>query len=125
MLAQFELIVFNQPKVLYGRVEKIIQCQLPDDPAFRDFSGKLRLLAYITPCKTNGKDTSQELTFYHTETAPIITDLTTIWAVVGRVQTTGGPTTRKQWGIIDRSMALARTSFEDEDLSDEDDDDGD
>jgi hypothetical protein len=112
--------------VLYGRVEKVIQCQLPDDPAtFGDFSGKLRLFAYITPCKTDGKDASQELTFYHNETAPIITDLTTIQAVVGRVQTTGGMTNRKQWGIIDRSTALVRTAFGHEDLSDADDDDDD
>jgi hypothetical protein len=119
MSAKFELIVFDLPKVLYGRVEKVIECQLPDDPTFGDFRGKLRLLAYITPCKTDGKDASQALTFYHTETAPIITDLATIRAVVGRVQTTGGPTTRKQWGVIDRSTALVRTSFEDDDLSDD------
>jgi hypothetical protein len=124
-MAQFELIVFNRPKVLYGRVEKVIQCQLPDDPAFRVFSGKLHLFAYITPCKTDSKDASQELTFYHIETAPIITDLTTIQAVVGHFQTTGGMTNQKQWGIIDRSTALVWTAFEHEDLSDMDDDDDD
>jgi hypothetical protein len=32
--AQFKLIVFERPKVLYGGIEKIIECQLPDDPAF-------------------------------------------------------------------------------------------
>jgi hypothetical protein len=121
MSTQFELMVFNKLKVLYGRVEKVIECQLPDDPAFGVFRKKLRLLAYITPCKTNGKDASQELTFYDTETAPIITDLATIRAVIGRVQTTGGPTGRKQWGIIDRSAALVRTSFEDEAVSDDED----
>lgn len=109
--------------MLYGRVEKVIQCQLPNDPAFGVFNGKLRLFTYITPCKTDGKDASQELTFYYTETAHIITNLTTIRAVVGRVQTTGGMTNRKQWGIIDRSTALVRTAFEHEDLSDIDDGD--
>ena len=120
-MAQFELIVFDRPKVMYGKVEKILQCQLPNNKIFGAFRGKLRLLAHITPCKTDGKDATQELTFYHTETAPIITDLATIRAVVGRVQTTGGPTSWKQWGIIDRSTALARTSFEDGELSDDDD----
>jgi hypothetical protein len=123
---QFELIVFDEPKVLYGRVEKVIECQLPDDPTFGVFRGKLRLLAHITPCKTDGKDATQELTFYRTETAPIITDLATIRAVIGRVQTTGGPSTQQHWGIIDRSSALTRTTFEEGDsLSDEDDDDSD
>jgi hypothetical protein len=91
---------------------------VPNDPVFGVFRGKLHLFAYITPCKTDGKDASQELTFYHTETAPIITDLTTIRAMVGRIQTTGGMTNRKQWGIIDRSTALVRTAFEHKDLSD-------
>ena len=71
-------------------------------------------------------NTTQELTFYRTETAPIITDLATIRAVIGRVQTTGGPSTQQHWGIIDRSSALTRTTFEERDsLSDEDDDDSD
>jgi hypothetical protein len=120
---KFELVVFGRPKVLYGRVERILECQLPDHPTFGPFSGKLRLLAYITPCKTDGKDASKELTFYATETAPIITDLATIRAVIGRILTAGGPTSRKHWGIIDRSTALSRTTFEDhEQLSDDDDD---
>jgi hypothetical protein len=98
--------------VLYGRVEKIIECQLPDDPAFGAFRGKLRLLAHITPCKTDGKDATLELTSYRTQTAPIITDLATIRAIVGRVQTTGGHETQRHWGIIDRSTASARATFE-------------
>jgi hypothetical protein len=61
------------------------------------FRGRLRLLAHITPCKTDSKDATQELTNYHTETAPIITDLGTVHAVIGRVRT------RKHYGIIDRS----------------------
>ena len=120
--SQFELIVFDNPKVLYGRVEKIMECQLPHDPVFGVFKGKLRLLAHITPCKTDGKDATQELTAYHIETAGIVTDLSTIRAVVGRVQTTGGaPGTQKHWGIIDRSSALVRATFEvDEESSDDD-----
>jgi hypothetical protein len=121
--SQFELIVFDNPKVLYGRVEKIMECQLPDDPVFGIFKGKLRLLAHITPCKTDGKDATQELTTYHIETAGIVTDLSTIRAVVGRVQTTGGgPGTQKHWGIIDRSSALARATFEEDEESSDDDD---
>ncbi|KIM89532.1 hypothetical protein PILCRDRAFT_2726, partial [Piloderma croceum F 1598] len=91
---RFELIVFDEPKMI--------------------------------PFLTDGKDATQELTFYRTETAPIITDLATIRAVIGRVQTTGGPSTQQHWGIIDRSSALTRTTFEERDsLSDEDDDDSD
>ena len=107
-------------------MEKVVECQLPDDPAFGAFRGKLRLLAHITPCKTDGKDATQELTFYRTETALIVTDLATIRAVIGRVQTRGGPSTSRHWGIIDRSTTLAKTNFDDGDeSSSEDDEDND
>jgi hypothetical protein len=56
-------MVFYKLKVLYGRIEKVIKCQLPDNPAFGAFRSRLHLLAHITPCKTDGKDTMQKLTF--------------------------------------------------------------
>lgn len=120
---QFKLIVFDAPKVLYGRLEKIIECQLPDKPSFGIFRGKLRLLAHITPCKTDGKDATRELTFYREETAPIITDLATVTAVVGRARTARTLNTQ-HWGIIDRSGPSARPTFEEQDgdKSDEEDD---
>lgn len=107
--------------MLYGRVEKVMQCQLPDDPVFGQFSGKLRLLAYITPCKTDGKDATKESVFYDTKTAPIITDLATVRAVIGRAKTTNRPSTTKHWGIIDRSNNFAKTNFGEDESSDEDD----
>ena len=71
------------------------------------------------------KKLCQELTFYRTETAPIVTDLATIRAVIGRVQTRGGPSTSRHWGIIDRSTTLAKTNFDDrEESSSDNDDDG-
>lgn len=111
------------PKILYGRLEKVIECQLPDDRAFGIFRGKLRLLAHIIPCKTDGKDATKELTYYHTETAPIITDLATVKAVVGRAKTSKTMNTY-HWGIVDRSTGLARPTFE-EGSEDESDNDGD
>lgn len=108
-------MVHNRPKVMYGRVEKVIECQLPNSQIFGDFRGRLRLLALITPCKTDGRDATKELTFYETETAPIITDLATVRSVVGRVKTTLRPSTvRHHWSIIDRSTALARATFEEQ-----------
>jgi hypothetical protein len=85
--SQFELVVFDKPKVLYGQVKNVIECQLPDSPVFRVLRGKLCLLAHITPYKTDGKDAMQELTDYCMETAPIMTDLGTICAVIGHVRT--------------------------------------
>ena len=100
-----------------------MECQLPDDPVFGVFKGKLHLLTHITPCKTDGKDATQELTAYYMETVGIVMDLSTIRTVVGRVQTTGGgPGTQKHWGIIDRSSALARATFEEDEVSSDNDD---
>lgn len=105
---------------MYGRIEKVIECQLPGSQVFGDFRGKLRLLALITPCKTDGQDATKQPTFYEAETVPIITDLTTVRAVVGRIKTTLRPSTvRHHWGIIDRSTALARATFEEQDTDDE------
>jgi len=55
-------MVFKKPEVLYGCVEKIIECQLPNNPTLGVFSGKLCMQAYITLCKTDNKDATQVLT---------------------------------------------------------------
>jgi len=59
-----------------------------------------------------GKDATQELTTYRIETAGIVTDLSTIRASYWRAQTTGGGQHTETLGIIDRSSALARATFE-------------
>jgi hypothetical protein len=102
-----------------------MECQLPDDPVFGVFKGKLSLLAHITPCKMDGKNATQELTTYYIDTLAvgIVMDLSTIHAVIGCVQTTGGrPGTQRHWGIIDRSSALVRVTFEEDEESSDDDD---
>ncbi|KZP04867.1 hypothetical protein FIBSPDRAFT_903954 [Athelia psychrophila] len=119
---RFELVVHNAHKVLYGRLERIVECHLPDHPAFGIFRGTLRLLAHITPCKTDGKDAAKELTFYDATTAPIITDLAAVKAVIGRARTAKTAQTY-HWGIVDRSLDRAQLTFEDgEDESEGDDD---
>jgi hypothetical protein len=59
-----------------------------------------------------GKEATEEPTFYRTDTAPIVTDLATIWAVIRCVETKGGPGTQRHWGIVDWSIKLAKTSFD-------------
>jgi hypothetical protein len=93
------------------KLKRVIECQLSDDPTFGVFRGKLCLLVHITPCKTDGKDATQELTFYRTETAPIITDLATIRAVIGRVQTTGGPSTQQHWSLREHHKSISRVPY--------------
>lgn len=93
------------PKVFYGRLEEILVCKLPKDSIWGYMSGKTRLLSVITPCSTEGKDATQELTSYTRMTTPIVTDLQTIIAVVGRIETRG------EWMIIDRSAGLLHPEF--------------
>jgi len=100
-----------QPQVLYGRLEAIYVCNLPVDTFWGSFSGTTRLLAMLTPCKTLGKDAANEKTSYTHMTKPIIIDLRTIVAVVGRVETRG------RWAIIDRTGGLVKPTF----LEDEED----
>ena len=75
--------------------------------------------------RTPRKSLGRLLVIALAETAPIITDLITIQTVIECMQTTGGPSTQQHWGIIDRSSALTRITFEEGDsltLSGEDDD---
>jgi hypothetical protein len=62
-------------------------------------------MAVITPCVTNGKDATNQLTIYHNTTTQIVTDLQAVECVVGRVLSRSG------WGIIDRSGDSSRTEF--------------
>lgn len=105
---QYEINICGTRQVCYGRLEEIVVCSLSTidfwGPALQ---GQKRLLAHITPCATNGKDATSEVTSYHAMTTSIITDLRTISAVVGRIQTRG------RWAIVDRSEQLARTVFVD------------
>lgn len=92
-------------QVCYGRLEQILVCQLPKGKVWGDFADQPRLLAVITPCVTDGKDATQEIVSYYRTTQPIITDIQTISAVVGRIKTRG------KWTITDRSGGLIKPEF--------------
>lgn len=66
-------------------------------------------MAVITPCKTLGKDAAKGMVAYTDVFKPIVTDLRTIVAVVGRVPTRG------KWVIIDRTGGLVNPTFLTED----------
>lgn len=72
------------------------------------------VLALVTPCKTEGRDASLELVSYTTTLAPIVMDILSIKAVVGRILT------RNAWWIIDRSPDLASTVFETDEAEEDD-----
>lgn len=95
-----------QPQIFYGRLEQILVCDLPRKAILDTLSGQQRLLAVITPCKnTQGKDASAEITTYRGMGSVIVTDLQSVMAVVGRVETRGS------WKIIDRTGGLIRPEF--------------
>ena len=64
-----------------------------------------RLLAVITPCKTDGRDATKSVTEYTKVLSTIVTDLQSVQCVVGRVRR------RATWGIIDRNIDEARPEF--------------
>ena len=82
-----------------------MEYEIPDSRFWGNLRGKTRLLAVITPCVTNGKDATKQLTMYNDTTTQIVTDLQAVECVVGRVLTRNG------WGIIDRSGDSSRTEF--------------
>lgn len=90
--------------MFYGRLENIIISKLPETEFWGSLGGE-HILAIITPCKTNGLDATKQLTYYSITTTPIVTNIQTIVAVIGRAKTRG------KWGIIDRSNGLAKPVF--------------
>lgn len=95
-----------QSQIFYGQLERILVCELPKKTILRTLSGKKRLLAVITPCKsTHGKDASTEITTYRGMGSVIVVDLQCVVAVVGRVETRGS------WKIVDRTGGLIRPEF--------------
>jgi hypothetical protein len=93
--------------VFYGQLDHILVCNIPDDAFWEQFSNTTRLFAVITPCTTEGRDASSQVVSYTQMTTQIVTDIQTISAVVGRVQT------RRSWGIIDRAGEDVHPAFVD------------
>ena len=113
---QYELLVkdANQPvrnqtrwvpQVFYGRLERILVCNVPEGKIWGGFSGQTRLLAVITPCSTAGRDATKEILSHNRMTATIVTDIGTVSAVVGRIKTRG------RWTIVDRTGGLVKPEF--------------
>ncbi|KAI0364415.1 hypothetical protein BV20DRAFT_956208 [Pilatotrama ljubarskyi] len=97
--------------ICYGELQAILECALPpgNEARWKDLAGTTVLLALITPCNTRGCDGTRSLALYKDTLAPVVVDLRTVQAVVGRVKSRGS------WGIVDRSNGLARTVFVNED----------
>jgi len=94
------------PTVCYGQLKEILVCKLPSDRKFwGKFSGKVRLLAVITPYRTGGQDAALDIVRHFQATTPIVADIQSIMAVVGRVETRG------KWYLVDRSGAMMRPEF--------------
>ncbi|KAG1743595.1 uncharacterized protein EDB91DRAFT_1051152, partial [Suillus paluster] len=98
----------------YGRLEKIILCNLDGKAIWGTHQNSLHILAVIAPCYTDGRDASQILVEYKKFLPIIVSDVCNIKAAVGRVNT------RRRWGIIDRTINAACASFADVDEYNED-----
>jgi hypothetical protein len=103
--------------ICYGQLEKILVCELPDDPFFGVLRNSTCLLALVTPCNTAGHDATKELTTYSSQAASVITDLRSVVAVVGRVWS------HTEWTIIDRSRMTAYAVFEGDNVIDTEEED--
>jgi hypothetical protein len=94
-----------QNNIHYGELQRILECFLDDQEMWEGMKGKRRLLAVITPCKTDGKDATKVVTEYVKLQGTIVTDLQAVQCVVGRARR------RNTWGIIDRGTDSTRPEF--------------
>jgi hypothetical protein len=89
----------------YRDLERIFVLTLPPDEIFKSLKGKTLVLALITPWDTEGKSAAEENVFMTSQKAKIVTDVRSIQAVVGLVET------RNRWGIIDQAYGMVETQF--------------
>lgn len=91
----------------YGQLTEILVCKIPNNNhnLWGKLTGSLRLLAVITPYRTGGKDAALEIVQQFQPMAPIVADIQSVMAVVGRVQT------RDRWYLIDRTGGMVRPEF--------------
>ncbi|KAI9570064.1 hypothetical protein HD554DRAFT_1982069, partial [Boletus coccyginus] len=94
----------------YGDLEQIIIVMMPEDPFFATLSGKTLALVLITPWNMDGKVASEETVFMTSRRASVITNVHSIQATVGLVETC------KKWEVIDRLLGGVSMSFVDKDM---------
>ncbi|KAJ7642387.1 hypothetical protein DFH06DRAFT_1097627 [Mycena polygramma] len=94
------------PHLGYGQLDKILVCELPGSKRlWGKLAGKTRLLAVITPYRTGGRDASNDI-FPHSQfLTPIVADVQSVVAVVGRLATRG------KGYLLDRSGGMVRPEF--------------
>ncbi|KAF8833391.1 hypothetical protein BDN67DRAFT_917119, partial [Paxillus ammoniavirescens] len=103
-------------QVSYGDLEKIFILTIPTDDFFAKLGGETIILALITPWDMDGKDATKENVYMTSRKASIVTDIHSLKAVVGLVET------RKRWGVLDRVLGVVTPSFA-EDTGEEDESD--
>ncbi|KAF8839065.1 hypothetical protein BDN67DRAFT_991030 [Paxillus ammoniavirescens] len=91
--------------IQYGRLERILVCQLGREQIWGNLRSSTLLLALISPVKTDGKDAAVDVVQYSRFSASIITDIRNVKAAVGCIKT------RRRWGIIDRSLGVCQAAF--------------
>ncbi|KAF9221683.1 hypothetical protein BS17DRAFT_844439 [Gyrodon lividus] len=102
-------------QISHGNLEKIVVLTLPTNDFFGNLSGRQLALALITPWDTQGNIASKDNMFLKSRRASIITDVRSLQAVIGLVET------RNKWAIIDRVPETVATNFTEENAASDDD----
>ncbi|KAF8312374.1 hypothetical protein DL93DRAFT_2149474 [Clavulina sp. PMI_390] len=107
------LPIVLERRTCYGRLEAIIQCNVPSNGSPQLRQPELHLVALVTECITNGADAADGtlVTYTKMQQSSSLIDLNLVESVVGRFQV--GDSKNRRWAIIDRSDNLARTIFTD------------
>ncbi|KAH9481215.1 hypothetical protein JR316_0005736 [Psilocybe cubensis] len=101
-------VIDENAEICYGRLELILEFNVPGDDFWGLWKRSLRLLAVVTPYRTNGKNAATTLTVFREsdKRATIALDLQSITNAIGRIYRE-----QKGWAIVDRSDEYSRTIF--------------
>ncbi|KAF7312876.1 hypothetical protein MKEN_00971900 [Mycena kentingensis (nom. inval.)] len=94
------------PKLGYGRLDEILECEMPDKAWMGDYRKRTCLFAVITPCTRTSADASKKIVGYkRLPKTQLVLDLASVIAVVGRLEL------EDRWVIIDRTDGLIKPEF--------------
>ncbi|KAF7322257.1 hypothetical protein HMN09_00002900 [Mycena chlorophos] len=92
-------------KLAYGRLEELLECPLPRKTWLGQYSGKTLLFAVVTPCAGSHRDARESVVGYRSMDAPVVVDVRSIEAVVGRLPV------GERWILIDRAARTFKPEF--------------
>lgn len=106
-------VVYEQ-QTFYGELQRIFAIELDAIPSVNQEPQTL-ILGVIRTCIMTGKHATLDIHYYSKDGPLEVVDITAVACVVGRIKDIGSTAGTTRWAIIDRSGALLRAIYVEDD----------